>query len=118
MSYSNLAYLRRISQGDHQFMLETLNSFIKQVREVIPLVEQNLISQNWDELNRNIHSLKPGIEIMGIETLKQSILEIETITANNSGAEKLPELIRYLKSVCETVALELNLEKSKFSPEA
>jgi HPt (histidine-containing phosphotransfer) domain-containing protein len=111
MKYINLKYLKSISRGDNGFVINTINSFIEQLADSLPEIEHQLINEDWEGLYTCIHRIKPGLDIMGIQSLKPTLTSIEKITSDKIDMQKLPDLVGEVKQTFKNVIQELEAEK-------
>ena len=66
--------------------------------ETFERMHQNIKDKSWPELAINAHSLKPQAEYMGIDTLKELLIEIEK-KIKNDQLEDMETLFTKAKSI-------------------
>lgn len=84
----NISFLENFTKADSTKMKRYIALYIEVANKTFDAMQQNLENEDWEALRVNAHSLKPQIEFMGIEILKEVIVKIE----NNVLDQKLETL--------------------------
>ncbi len=106
---TNLEYLRKISDNNHNFIVDMISSFIEQTPRDILKIRQAAEDKNWEEVANIAHKIKPSITFMGIDSLKGCISDIQEL-ARIEKTENLPQLIDELDMVTKSAFNELKRE--------
>jgi HPt (histidine-containing phosphotransfer) domain-containing protein len=115
MKYSNLSYLKDVSRGNNKFVLKTIDSFIEQVLDALPEMERQLADKDWDGLSSLMHRMKPCLDIMGIASLKNTVVTLENCAANKINLNDVTQLVEKLKQTFQDVLSELEIEKQSIN---
>ena len=111
----DLSYLRESTDNNSELMKQIIEVFLKQTPVAIERLEAALQNEDWNDLRKTSHKMKPTFEYVGIKNLRSLVSEVQTITENQVGLDKLPELIKNLKKACEKASSELRAELEKFA---
>jgi PAS domain S-box-containing protein len=105
-SITDLTYLRKMSNNDESFVIEMVNSFVDKTPEIINEMNSAKKNNDWEAVGSLAHKLKPNLAFMGIDSLKNLVVKIETNGKNSSEVENLPDQVNELtKSVIEVIIL-------------
>jgi len=102
---TNLANLRKMSNNDEQFIIDMIRSFRDNTPEILESITKAMNNKDWPEVGNLAHKLKPNLAFMGIESLKDLVLEIETSGKNSKNTKSLPDKVNNL---VEQVYLAIN----------
>lgn len=107
---TDLSYLRRMSSNDEGFVQELVKSFIEKTPELLEEMNHANTEKKWEEVGKLAHKLKPNLAFMGMDSLKELILDIEHKGKGKTEVEEIPNMVAELtKSVNQ--AIEELLEK-------
>ncbi|MGK0385865.1 MAG: HPt (histidine-containing phosphotransfer) domain-containing protein [Patiriisocius sp.] len=73
----DLTFLEKLTKGDIQKMKKYISMYLSVAPEIFERMRKSLHEENWSSLALNAHSIKPQTDYMGIESLKQVLMEIE-----------------------------------------
>jgi HPt (histidine-containing phosphotransfer) domain-containing protein len=111
----DLTYLKELSNGSNEFIMEMISVFIEQTPIEIANLEKHLAAKDWKSLRATAHKMKPSFSFMGIKELESVIKTVEEYSANETNLELLPEMVTKIKTVCTEAIEELATEKRLFS---
>jgi len=94
----DLTFLEKFAKGNTVKMKRYILMYLKMAPETFERMNQNIKDNSWTELAINAHSLKPQAEYMGICTLKDTLIEIESIVKSND-LEDIEILFKKAKSI-------------------
>lgn len=94
----DLSFLEKFSKGNNTKMRRYISMYLKMAPETFERMHQNIKDKSWPELAINAHSLKPQAEYMGIDTLKELLIEIEK-KIKNDQLEDMETLFKKAKSI-------------------
>jgi len=101
----NLSYLRKIADGNNEFIRQILTLFIEQVPAAIKDLEKYKQEQNWAMLGKVAHKMKPSLLFVGLTNLEKDIKELENCAQPENNRDDLEESISHIKNVCtETIS--------------
>ncbi|WP_053405325.1 Hpt domain-containing protein [Persicobacter sp. CCB-QB2] len=104
---TDLTYLKSVCDGDSSFMTEMIETFLQGTPEIIDQLKVACKNQNWAEVGAVAHKVKPSITFMGIESMKDLILDIEHSGKDARNVEKLMGKIEEFENGCEMAYREL-----------
>ena len=99
--YTNLSYLKEISGGDQMIIRKTVEKFIETTPEMLDKMDEYLQGDDWVNLGKCAHKLKSSVAFMGIDTIKDTILELEMVCKTGENTEKLSRLVGRIRQVVE-----------------
>ncbi len=110
----NLSYLKQLSNGSNEFIVQMISIFMVQTPEATNLMDKHLKSNEWKLLKGVIHKMKPSFSFMGIKELETIAISAEKYCETETDLDKLPGLIQRIKEVCSEAINELEEEKKQF----
>ncbi|MEI6276289.1 MAG: Hpt domain-containing protein [Prolixibacteraceae bacterium] len=110
MAYSNLDYLRAITEGDQQIIREMIQIFLDQ----IPVFSHNLnelyLTGQYAALGSEAHKIKSSLLIMGMNELAEEMKDLQNKTIQKIDPESYPVYISHFETQCKAVIEELQIE--------
>ncbi|MCW3092539.1 MAG: luxQ 5 [Ferruginibacter sp.] len=108
----DLSAIRTISRGNEMFVIKMVNMLIDQVPVQVAQMEARYDEGDYKGMAAIAHKIKPGIDNMGIVSLKESIREIEKIgktgIANDALGYLLKTVSKNLNKVIEALQMEFD----------
>lgn len=90
--------------GDDPVAIQNMvRIFLQTVPELLETINESFKQQNPDKMAKAAHSLKPTLDVFGIDSLYAVIRNIEQKAKSEVFDKELHELINKLNSVLETV---------------
>ncbi|OFY87764.1 MAG: hypothetical protein A3F72_02680 [Bacteroidetes bacterium RIFCSPLOWO2_12_FULL_35_15] len=111
-SYTDLTYLKELSEGSNEFVLEMINGFLEQTPEMLEKMARYLNEKKWPELRGVAHKMKPSIDFMGIHSVKDTVNAVEKYAGEQINFELLPDMVASIIQACSVAIIELR-EKIK-----
>lgn len=112
MSYTNLNYLRTITEGDLDSVREITILFIEQVPEFIRNLKKYLEEKRYAELGSEAHKAKSSVSIMGMENLAKDLKILQLATISGTNIETYAQHVGRFETECLMAIEELKLELS------
>jgi len=106
----DLSMIREISQGNNDFVKKMMSLFIDTLPPAINELKQHLAESNWASLGGVAHKIKPSIDTMGIDSLKEDIRSVERFGKESIHLDELPGLISRIEFIIEAVITKLKTE--------
>ncbi|MEL6650076.1 MAG: response regulator [Bacteroidota bacterium] len=103
----NLDYLKEISGGDAGIISKTIQKFLETTPEILNQMDNHLEEGDHNNLGRAAHKLKSSVAFMGIDMIKETILEIERITKTGQDVDQLGQHVTKVRTVLEQGYTEL-----------
>ena len=111
----DLTYLKELSNGSNEFMLQMINLFIATMPQMVADLETYLIAENWPSIRTTAHKMKPSVSFMGLKEIETDIALLESYAAEKVHLDRLPEMISKIKAISFLGIAELELQKKCFS---
>ena len=113
MSYTNLNYLKEITDGDKQIIRELIELFLLQVPDFITNLNKYYNSGEYILLGKEAHKAKSSLQIMGMSELEKEMKTLQLRTIDGTEVEKYPEYISHFEAQCKAAITELKAELEK-----
>jgi len=112
---TDLSYLREMSGGNKELVLEMIGIFKAQVAEFSSEMDALMASGNHDQLGKLAHKAKSSVSIMGLEELARDLKTLENYTKESKHPESYPGIVAHFKretaeALKELEIVEKNLE--------
>ena len=92
----DLSYLRDVSSGSNEFMIEMIELFLDQTPAYFEQLSQFVNEENWPKVAEIAHKIKPTLAFMGADAAKESMAEIETNARNLTNTESIGTAFKLL----------------------
>lgn len=92
----DLTYLRDVSSGSNEFMIEMIELFLDQTPGYFSNLAQYIQEENWAKTAEIAHKIKPTLAFMGADSAKESMAGIETNARNMTNLETVPPAFKVL----------------------
>ena len=109
----DLTAINTLSRGSTAFVNQMIEIFIEQTTETINKVEKAITQNNFKEVSRLIHKIKPSVESLGIITITKEIKLLEKTAKETSDKEQITSLFSVIKKVLEKAVQQLIADKTK-----
>jgi len=115
MAFTNLNYLRTITEGDIASMREIISLFIEQVPEFIVNLKKHLAEEQFAELGNEAHKAKSSVMIMGMENLGHDLKSLQLATISGTKRETYAQHVDRFEKECLAAIEELNQALKKLN---
>lgn len=105
---TDLTYLREMSGGNKELILEMIDIFRSQVIEFSEGMDNHLTNKEYEKLGKLAHKAKSSISIMGLSELATLLKSLELMACAGTDVEKYPAIIERFKSETLEAVYELN----------
>jgi len=85
----DLSYLKDVSSGSNEFMIEMIDLFLAQTPEYFENLAQFVRDENWVKVGELAHKIKPTLAFMGADSAKETMAEIENKARNLINTESI-----------------------------
>ncbi len=106
----DLAYLKKVSDNNNEFINEMIRTFIQTIPGVLTEMEQSLTESNWDKLSRLAHQIKPSYTLLGLDGFRESLLYIETNAKEKVNIIELIDISRNFITLSQSVIPDMEKE--------
>lgn len=107
MKRYNLNYLNEISGGDQEFVLDMIQTFVSGFSDDISTLKELSKNGQWNLVGEHAHRFAPGLQFLGLVSLRPVINQIENFSFDQKNLELVPALIDKLETECILVSEEL-----------
>lgn len=111
----NLEYLTNIMSGKKELIRETIEIFIKQANEDLPIINEAIAKDDYLTVKRFAHRMKSTITMMGINSLSPVLEEMEILGTEKNNMNRIKELNEKLNSTYFQALEEIKIEKLKYN---
>ncbi|MCP4521093.1 MAG: Hpt domain-containing protein [Cytophagales bacterium] len=87
----DLSYLTNAAQGDDEFILTMINSFLKNTPSYLEEINEHLQNRSYDSLSTIIHKYKGTVVIVGGTEIQDNIQMIEDLCRETSRQTQVIE---------------------------
>lgn len=108
----DLTMVNLIGKGNEGFIHKIIALFLEQVPVDILKMNGYVQKQDWEQVSKLAHRMKPSIESMGISSLKEAIREIESREKNGESLSptELTAIVNVVTDTMEKVFVQLRKE--------
>lgn len=85
----DLSYLKDVSSGSNEFMIEMIDLFLDQTPEHFENLAQFIQEENWAKVGELAHKIKPTLAFVGADSAKETMAEIEKKARNLINTESI-----------------------------
>ncbi len=110
---TDLSYLRNMSGNDQSLILEMIDIFIIQVREIENDMKRFLSTNDYDSLGKIAHKAKSSVAILGMNLLSKKMKELEILAMKKSKPDRYPGLVELFISETREAIRELTEYRHK-----
>lgn len=105
----DLTGLIAMSKGNHKFVNKMILLFCDQTPAAVKEIQQAYAGKDYKKIKAVAHRIKPSIDNMGIESLRNEIRRLEVLAADNPETEEIGTLIEQLNTVVNQVVEQLQV---------
>jgi response regulator RpfG family c-di-GMP phosphodiesterase len=109
----DFSYLEKVSGNNKDFIREIAEAFIKSIPTSIQELDKNSENENWIELARVAHKIKPSITLLGVHSLKDKIVKLEEEAKLHKNPWQITKLSKEvsteLKETLESLKVQITL---------
>ncbi len=104
----DLTYLREVSKGNDAFMLDMIDIFLTKTPETLQILQDAIISSNWEMVGFYAHKLKATYAYMGMLDLKEELIKIEKSAKNMEELDLIPSIFNHLNEQTNPALMEIS----------
>jgi HPt (histidine-containing phosphotransfer) domain-containing protein len=106
---TDLSYLKEMSGGNKELVLEMITIFREQVSEFSVEMDRLLASHDYDNLGKLAHKAKSSVSIMGLQDLATELKDLENFARDGKKPESYAGIIENFKQVSAIALQELEV---------
>lgn len=99
----NLSSINNLSRGNQEFVQKMITIFINQTIETIETIEKALSINDYQEVSRLIHKIKPSIEGIGVISILDQVKLLEKTAKEGKDKKLIDSLFLTIKFTLEKV---------------
>ncbi len=107
----DLSYLSEIASGSTEFMIEMINIFLEQTPIYFTQLNDAINSKDWKTTGDIAHKIKPTFAFMGLACAKDVMQEIERKARNLDSVDSIPETMKEINALCDSLYAKLESHK-------
>jgi response regulator RpfG family c-di-GMP phosphodiesterase len=108
----DFSYLEKVSGNNKSFIIEIAEAFLKSIPTSIQELGKYSDNENWTELARVAHKIKPSITLLGVHNLKDKIVKLEEEAKRHKNPWLINKLAKEigseLKETLESIKIQIN----------
>lgn len=105
--YTNMDYLKELSDDNHEFMIDMISTFLDQTPQFIQDIKAAYKAGNFEEVKKIAHKMKPTFPMMGILNYTDDILLLEKIGMQASPDSNFDIILNKVSDMLEVAYIEL-----------
>lgn len=109
----DLTYLRDVSSGSNEFMIEMIDLFLEQTPGYFDQLEQLIMEANWSNVADIAHKIKPTMSFMGVGSAGEKMSEIEQNARTGKNLDAISPIFNQLKDMSESLYFKLSQIKKE-----
>jgi HPt (histidine-containing phosphotransfer) domain-containing protein len=106
---TDLSYLKEMSGGNTDLVLEMINIFREQVTEFSKEMDHHLVNREYELLGKLAHKAKSSVSIMGLQDLAKELKNLENLTHEGKKVESYAGIVGKFKQDTSEALQELNV---------
>ncbi|WP_297796624.1 Hpt domain-containing protein [uncultured Eudoraea sp.] len=106
MIYS-LDKINEMAEGDQDFINSVISVFLEEVPQDLEDLEKAITNDDYDNVYKLAHKIKPNVDLLGMEQSRAVALEIETLGKSAEHKEEIQKKFPLLKKDILQVISEL-----------
>jgi hypothetical protein len=109
----DLSFLQEVAEGNDDFVVKMIQGFLEHTPDSLEKLTQHAENKQWERVRAVAHKIKPSIDFMGLNSLKEDIRLIEEYSHDQENPAEIMKLTERLKEVCEEAMKQLREELSQ-----
>ena len=109
LNYS-LSELKSAAKGDRDFINRMIQTFFKNTRNSVCIIENSLAEKNWKEIGEAAHKMITAFRYFKCQKIVENLLAIETKTLYTGEFTSIPELVNETISLIDKTLENINKE--------
>ena len=103
----NLNVLHNSSSGDDEFVVKMVGVFVEQTTATIEKIDAALESNNFLEISRLIHKIRPSTDHMGVLSIQSEMKTLEKIAKETQNKGQITAIYTMVKKTLQLVISQL-----------
>jgi HPt (histidine-containing phosphotransfer) domain-containing protein len=106
---TDLSYLREMSGGNKELILEMIGIFKEQVIEFAEEMDKHLNNKEYELLGKLAHKAKSSVSIMGMQDLARDLKNLENLAGEGKKTETYAGIVHKFRQETVDATEELNV---------
>lgn len=102
-SYFDFSYLRSVSGNNEEFIREMILTFSQSVPEILNGMRSSLDTKDWAKLSRLAHQIKPSFTLLGLDSMRGTLITIEEHGKSKENLEELTRIAKRFLAKCDEI---------------
>lgn len=111
----DFSYLEKVSGNNKSFIKEIAEAFLKSIPNSIQELDKYSDNENWTELSRVAHKIKPSITLLGVHNLKDKIVKLEEEAKRHKNPWLINKLSKEISSELRDTLESIKIQISSYS---
>jgi len=111
----NLATIESIGGGSREFMRDMMQLFIETMPKLANDMLNALEAKDWGTVKAVAHQVKPTMELMGINSLRDDVVVIEKNAKTMVDLDIIPALVAKFHAIIQKIVEALTVEIKFYS---
>lgn len=99
--------INEMAEGDNDFVVSVVSVFLEEVPEDLAALENAIASENFEQIGKMAHKIKPNVDLLGMEQTRANAYELEKLGKNQGNLDEIKAKFPLLKKDVEQVIAEL-----------
>lgn len=107
MNVIDVEKIKQSTSGDEGIMIDIINLGLERIEKSQSEIQETLEKEDWNELARIIHKLRPVLHFVGIVTLEDDLVAIEKNAKDRTNLAKLGDKFATIFQIFDSAKHEL-----------
>ncbi len=107
--------LKEYAQGDHSFLLEALQIFLKDVPNSVSVMRNSLEQCDWTLLKRTVHNLKSSLSLVNMDNTVSVINFLDNNSLEELELEDIISRCEYIVENCTNALKKASIEITQYN---
>jgi PAS domain S-box-containing protein len=103
----NLSILHNLSRDNNEFVIKMVGVFVEQTIETIEKIDSALELNNFLEVGRLVHKIRPSVESMGVQSIQPKMKALEKTAQETQNKEQITAIYNSVKKTLQLVIIQL-----------
>ncbi len=103
----NLDKLQELSGGDEEFIVSVVEVFIEETPQDLLNLKNAIENKDFEGIYQNAHKIKPNVDLLGMEEVRQNAYDIEMQGRNDKNMEIITKLFPFVETTINDAIVEL-----------
>lgn len=108
--YIDLQYLKSMSNGSPEFIKDMINIFLEETPLMLNQMNEYMQAKDLEGVRKAVHKMKASMDLMGIKSIREDIINIEQSVKNKTKLDLLPNMVEKVEDDCLKALEELKTE--------